>query len=102
MLCRIRVCEFGTRIDDVLGGFLCWMHQICPADCGRYGTGQPDLLPKALIHAEGMNDIACMIEKVQLPVLCSVGSNENIYIYLPIQLCTINIYLVRKYAYVYL
>ena len=54
------------------------MHQICPADCGRYGTGQPDLLPKALIHAEGMNDIACMIEKVQLPVLCSVGSNENI------------------------
>ena len=82
MLCRIRVCEFGTCIDDALGGFLCWMHQICPADCGRYGTGQPDLLPKALIHAEGMNDIACMIEKVQLPVLCSVGSNENIIILL--------------------
>ena len=58
------------------------MHQICPADCGRYGTGQPDLLPKALIHAEGMNDIACMIEKVQLPVLCSVGSNENICLFL--------------------
>ena len=34
------------------------MHQICPADCGRYGAGQPDLLPKALKHAEGMNDIA--------------------------------------------
>ena len=56
--CRIRACEFGTCIDYALGGFLCWMHQICPANCGRYGTGQPDLLPKALKHAEGMNDIA--------------------------------------------